>query len=435
MNYEKLASLFVSALFEKKKLEDKIKEINKSEEINKINEENIKKENDIINIKDKIFNENKNNENIIIQKNEGSQTENFETPIKNNNKNKIPNIQKKKLEKKNTETKIEKPKTPILKRKIKMSNNSLGKSLNLKEDSQNQTFYKLQSNYTKEQIDYLKKCALVQARINMIKKQDEELNHRINVKKEKLKQINKIIEDKKKMKNTIDKMKNEKDRDLKEKQKKIKDNKEFESNKINQLTKNRNEKQKLYQEYLIEKKKNKEALKEKENKIFEEKKIIVKRVKDGKLLNRSKSNYNNYIDEKDKNFLTNTKLEIERLKSKYEELTQQENEYIKKLKETKRQSLIDDEHYFSKTNLNSFNNRINQIKKKKNSSSQSKIRRNKNNSNNLTKSESNIDFINININVNTNVNSSNRNIHEISFKKKKNRSKSNSKTSLTKKYD
>ena len=95
MNYEKLASLFVSALFEKKKLEDKIKEINKSEEINKINEENIKKENDIINIKDKIFNENKNNENIIIQKNEGSQTENFETPIKNNNKNKIPNIQKK----------------------------------------------------------------------------------------------------------------------------------------------------------------------------------------------------------------------------------------------------------------------------------------------------------------------------------------------------
>ena len=435
MNYEKLASLFVSALFEKKKLEDKIKEINKSEEINKINEENIKKENDIINIKDKIFNENKNNENIIIQKNEGSQTENFETPIKNNNKNKIPNIQKKKLEKKNTETKIEKPKTPILKRKIKMSNNSLGKSLNLKEDSQNQTFYKLQSNYTKEQIDYLKKCAIVQARINMIKRQDEELNHRINVKKEKLKQINKIIEDKKKMKNTIDKMKNEKDRDLKEKQKKIKDNKEFESNKINQLTKNRNEKQKLYQEYLIEKKKNKEALKEKENKIFEEKKIIVKRVKDGKLLNRSKSNYNNYIDEKDKNFLTNTKLEIERLKSKYEELTQQENEYIKKLKETKRQSLIDDEHYFSKTNVNSFNNRINQIKKKKNSSSQSKIRRNKNNSNNLTKSESNIDFINININVNTNVNSSNRNIHEISFKKKKNRSKSNSKTSLTKKYD
>ncbi len=132
MNYEKLASLFVSALFEKKKLEDKIKEINKSEEINKINEENIKTENDIINIKDKIFNENKNNENIIIQKNEGSQTENFETPIKNNNKNKIPNIQKKKLEKKNTETinKIEKPKTPILKRKIKMSNNSLGKSLN-----------------------------------------------------------------------------------------------------------------------------------------------------------------------------------------------------------------------------------------------------------------------------------------------------------------
>ena len=315
-----------------------------------------------------------------------------------------------------------------------MKNKSLGKSLNLKEDSQNQTFYKLQSNYTKEQIDYLKKCALVQARINMIKKQDEELNHRINVKKEKLKQINKIIEDKKKMKNTIDKMKNEKDRDLKEKQKKIKDNKEFESNKINQLTKNRNEKQKLYQEYLIEKKKNKEALKEKENKIFEEKKIIVKRVKDGKLLNRSKSNYNNYIDEKDKNFLTNTKLEIERLKSKYEELTQQENEYIKKLKETKRQNLIDDENYFSKTNVNSYNNRINLINNKKTSSSQSKIRRNRYNNHNLTKSESNIDFINININLNTNLNNSNRNLNQIIFQKKLG-NKSNSKNSLTKTYN
>ena len=61
----------------------------------------------------------------------------------------------------------------------------------------------------------------------------------------------------------------------------------------------------------------------------------MERVKNNKV-NRSKSNYNNYIDEKDKNFLTNTKLEIERLKSKYEELTQQENEYIKKLKETKK---------------------------------------------------------------------------------------------------
>jgi hypothetical protein len=89
--------------------------------------------------------------------------------------------------------KIEKPKTPILKRKIRTSNNSLGKSINLKEENQNQTFYKLQSDYTKEKIDYLKKCELVQSRINMIKKQDEELNHKINLKKEKLKQINKII--------------------------------------------------------------------------------------------------------------------------------------------------------------------------------------------------------------------------------------------------
>ena len=36
MNYDKLASLFISAIFEKKKLENKIKEINKNKINNKI---------------------------------------------------------------------------------------------------------------------------------------------------------------------------------------------------------------------------------------------------------------------------------------------------------------------------------------------------------------------------------------------------------------
>ena len=69
------------------------------------------------------------------------------------------------------------------------------------------------------------------------------------------------------------------------------------------------------------------------------------------------------MDEDDKVIINNVKAEVEKLRNKYELLTQQENDYIKKLKESKKLYNLDES-----LTQNSFqsNNNVNKIKKNNN---------------------------------------------------------------------
>ncbi len=122
------------------------------------------------------------------------------------------------------------------------------------------------------------------------------------------------------------------------------------------------------------------------------------------------------MDEDDKVIINNAKAEVEKLRNKYELLTQQENDYIKKLKESKKLYNLDES-----LTQNSFqsNNNVNKIKKNNNNinndyffdknkrsiSQPEKIE-------NKKKTENKIDLVNINIS-------------KIIVVKKMNRSKSN----------
>ena len=233
------------------------------------------------------------------------------------------------------------------------------------------------------------------------------------------------------MKEKIKQMKEENINNTLKKHKEVQNERESELKRIQTSNEeNLSNKQKFYKIYFQEKNKNKELIKKQDNKLTEKKKKIAQKVKDeiSFSFNKINNNKNNkyIINEKEQNDLENVKLEIEKLKNYYDELTKQENEYMKKLRETKKLNYLFD-NSISNTELNSFNNR-NKLIKKKSNVSHSKIIRNISNtqnnstSNNLTKSENNIDFINININVNTNL--SHNQINEMTITKKLNRSKS-----------
>ena len=157
------------------------------------------------------------------------------------------------------------------------------------------------------------------------------------------------------------------------------------------------------------------------------------------------------MDEDDKVIINNVKAEVEKLRNKYELLTQQENDYIKKLKESKKLYNLDES-----LTQNSFNNNINKIKKNNNNinndyffdknkrsiSQPEKIE-------NKKKIENKIDLVNINLNdekknekkekkinkstndifynncSNNNKSNNKENISKIIVVKKMNRSKSN----------
>ena len=130
------------------------------------------------------------------------------------------------------------------------------------------------------------------------------------------------------------------------------------------------------------------------------------------------------IDEDNKIILNDVKSEIEKLKSKYELLTKQENEYIQKLKETRKLDLNNLDN-----NNNDNNNKFNKIIKNKINDKEKKIpqikniRRNLNDNDenyltNISKKENNksINEIYSKVNINNNQNNPNKIV---------NRSKSN----------
>ena len=106
------------------------------------------------------------------------------------------------------------------------------------------------------------------------------------------------------------------------------------------------------------------------------------------------------MDEDDKVIINNVKAEVEKLRNKYELLTQQENDYIKKLKESKKLYNLDES-----LTQNSFNNNINKIKKKNNNiNNEYFFDKNKRSISqpekieNKKKIENKIDLVNINLN-------------------------------------
>ncbi len=146
------------------------------------------------------------------------------------------------------------------------------------------------------------------------------------------------------------------------------------------------------------------------------------------------------MDEDDKVIINNAKAEVEKLRNKYELLTQQENDYIKKLKESKKLYNLDES-----LTQNSFqsNNNVNKIKKNNNNinndyffdknkrsiSQPEKIE-------NKKKTENKIDLVNINLNDEKKKNQKekkiNKSTNDIFYKNCSNNDKSNNKENISK---
>ena len=105
---------------------------------------------------------------------------------------------------------------------------------------------------------------------------------------------------------------------------------------------------------MTEVKKNRAKIKEFDKKLNEKNKQLVLKIKNEFNQNKEENKLKNksVIDDDYKIALNNIKLEIEKLKNKYELLNKEENECIKALKKTKEKKSIDDVSFF---NINSFN--------------------------------------------------------------------------------
>ncbi len=330
----------------------------------------------------------------------------------------------------------------------KINNNIISKpkttlsSINI-EEKKKLNFFKLNSTYNKEQIDYLKKCSLVETRIKNLQKQNEELNKQILLRKKKIEQMNKIKKEKKDMKLILKNIKEESENLLKTQKEKIDKERMDELNRVKSalITLN-NKKKELYQICMTEINNNKKKKEELEKKRKKKNKELVKKMKSELEQNKKENKIKNKfsMDEDDKVIINNAKAEVEKLRNKYELLTQQENDYIKKLKESKKLYNLDES-----LTQNSFqsNNNVNKIKKNNNNinndyffdknkrsiSQPEKIE-------NKKKTENKIDLVNINLNDEKKKNQKekkiNKSTNDIFYKNCSNNDKSNNKENISK---
>ena len=176
--------------------------------------------------------------------------------------------------------------------------------------------------------------------------------------------MNKIKKEKKDMKLILKNRKEESENLLKTQKEKIDKERMDELNRVKSaLNTLNNKKKELYQICMTEINNNKKKKEELEKKRKEKNKELVKKMKSELEQNKKENKIKNKfsMDEDDKVIINNVKAEVEKLRNKYELLTQQENDYIKKLKESKKLYNLDES-----LTQNSFNNNINKIKKNNN---------------------------------------------------------------------
>ncbi len=210
LNENEYVSLFVQSLFDKKNLDtqinDKIKDniLNKKDDNIKQNKEEYKNEREKqktvenFNVYDKIKNDIENNIKIKndIKQNQKEKLNNMNQGFID--KDIISDFSKNESQTENSTYNTEKKKKSnnIIKKNpqnnISRIKNSKLSNVSDIDDKNIQNYYKLNSEYYKEQIDYIKKCSLVESRIKNLKKQNEEINKQMILKKKKMNQINKI---------------------------------------------------------------------------------------------------------------------------------------------------------------------------------------------------------------------------------------------------